>query len=160
MRHVPYRYVRWFWNTPGTGIHIDPIIRIWGFKIGRTFVGFMRQSVLFVFAAVSCQAFLDNCQAAERISYYAHRFDGHRMSDGTRYSPHGMTCATREHPMHSLLRIERNGVVIYPRVTDRTAGRHRIDLPPDAFARLAPLKRGVVSDARIEEVASAPEVRR
>ncbi len=63
-----------------------------------------------------------------------------RMSNGHRFNPCALACASRVYPLHSRLRIvAANGRRVIVTVTDRTArGRTNCDLTPLAMRRLCP----------------------
>jgi len=82
-------------------------------------------------------------------SYYSDAFAGRNTASGTPYQPHGFTCAHRNLPFGTVLRVTRtdNGQSVYVRVTDRGpyGPRGRIlDLSRAAAERLEMMRAGVV----------------
>jgi rare lipoprotein A len=89
-------------------------------------------------------------------SWYGDDYRGATMANGERFDPDAITCAMREVPLDSLVRVRRvaTGATIVARVTDRGPALGTgcvVDLSRAAFARLAPLALG-----RIEVEISSP----
>lgn len=90
----------------------------------------------------------DEPAATGVASWYGEGYRGKRMANGRRYNPDLLTCATWEWPIGAWLEVEHAGKRVLVQVTDRgpalTLGR-LIDLSQAAFAKLADLKRGVLT---------------
>lgn len=87
-------------------------------------------------------------------SWYGHELDGRTMANGKPFNPHALTCASWDYPFGAKLRVSSGGQAVTVVVTDR--GPHRrlgrkIDLSEAAFARLAPLERGLLT-VKIERI--------
>ena len=74
---------------------------------------------------------------------------GGKMANGRQFSSRDFTCASRDCPLGTTLRVTRSdtkaSVVVL--VTDRTAKRYagkRIDLTSSAFSKLAPCSEGLI----------------
>ncbi len=83
-----------------------------------------------------------------KASYYAARFHGRKMSDGTPYHKDSLTCAHRTYPLGMLLEVTNtlNNKKVVVKVTDR-GPYHRnriIDLSHAAARELDMLHRGVI----------------
>jgi len=79
-------------------------------------------------------------------SWYGEWFRGRTTSCGEPYDPDALTAAHRSLPCGTRLRVEHGDRRVVVEVNDRgpyVAGRH-IDLSRAAFARLAPLGRGLL----------------
>src|SRR5262245_33937364 len=101
---------------------------------------------LFVIAAV---LFVHNC-VFDRATWYGESWRGKKMANRKPYNPDAMTCASWHYALGTKLRItnEKHSVIV--EVTDR-GGKNRwyqfgktIDLTPNAFSKLAPLKTGTI----------------
>jgi rare lipoprotein A len=75
-----------------------------------------------------------------RASFYADRFEGHRMANGRPYHALTVSAASRTYPLGSTLRVQsvRTGKVIYVQVTDRGPWVYKfsLDLSKQAFRDL------------------------
>jgi rare lipoprotein A len=79
-------------------------------------------------------------------SWYGEPFHGRTAADGSVYDMHEMTCAHRSLPFGALLLVEREGLRVCVRVTDRgpfIAGRE-LDLSAAAMKALGGIDDGVV----------------
>jgi rare lipoprotein A len=87
---------------------------------------------------------------AATASWYGRECAGRRMADGRMFDPGALTCASWFYPLGAVLRVSSGGRTVDVRVTDRGPARRLvrrgrvIDLSRAAFARLAPLERGVI----------------
>jgi len=92
-----------------------------------------------------------------KATYYGSR--GGQTASGERVDPKALTAAHRTLPFGTIVRVTavKSGKRVDVGITDRGPyGRGRIiDLTPAGFARLAPLRYGVI-DVRIEVVKEAP----
>lgn len=94
-----------------------------------------------------------------QASYYSHASlikEGTRkanepqiMANGKPFNENAMTCATRDYPLGTLLRIKNkaNGRFVVVRVTDRIGKRFkgkRVDLTKKVFKKLSPLSKGII----------------
>lgn len=81
-------------------------------------------------------------------SWYGGKFHGRTTASGEVYDKNGLTAAHKNLPFHTRVRVTNmeTGRSVVVRVNDRFPGtRGRIiDLSEAAFARLAPLERGVI----------------
>ncbi len=88
-----------------------------------------------------------------KVRYYVAPV-GSVTRSGELYNPFSFSCAVNDsNLMDKWLRVEFNGKVVYVYANDFRADSAppiKIDLTPAAFARLAPLARGVI-DCKIEE---------
>lgn len=85
---------------------------------------------------------------ADVASWYQHG-KGKRTASGERYDPEGMTCAHRTLPFGTIVKVTNpeNGRWVALKVNDNgpfIKGR-AFDLSRGAFARIAPLARGVIN---------------
>ncbi|PKN47840.1 MAG: septal ring lytic transglycosylase RlpA family lipoprotein [Deltaproteobacteria bacterium HGW-Deltaproteobacteria-17] len=92
-----------------------------------------------------------------KASYYGSR--GGKTASGERVNPKALTAAHRTLPFGTIVKVieVKTGKSVEVRITDRgpyIRGRV-IDLTPAAFARLAPLARGVIT-VTLEVVKEAP----
>jgi rare lipoprotein A (peptidoglycan hydrolase) len=75
---------------------------------------------------------------------------GHTTSNGERFNPSKLTCATWDYPFNTVLRVTHKNKSILVRVNDRGPRKDiyakgvKIDLSRAAFSRLAPLKEGKI----------------
>lgn len=81
-------------------------------------------------------------------SYYADSLAGHRTASGDRYDPRQFTCASRDLPFGTVLRVVRvdTGAAVIVRVNDRGPfGRRQrlLDLSRAAAQELGMVRRGV-----------------
>ena len=87
-------------------------------------------------------------QVLGRASYYAGRFHGRKMSNGTSYHRDSLTCAHRTYPFGTLLEVTnpKNNKRVIVKVTDRGPYmRNRIiDVSHAAAQELGMLKQGVI----------------
>ncbi|HPD87669.1 MAG TPA: septal ring lytic transglycosylase RlpA family protein [Proteiniphilum sp.] len=87
-------------------------------------------------------------QVLGRASYYAGRFHGRKMSNGTSYHRDSLTCAHRTYPFGTLLEVTnpKNNKSVIVKVTDRGPYmRNRIiDVSHAAAQQLGMLKQGVI----------------
>ena len=87
-------------------------------------------------------------QVRGRASYYAGRFHGRKMSNGTSYHRDSLTCAHRTYPFGTLLEVTNpnNNKRVIVKVTDRGPYiRSRIiDVSHAAAQQLGMLKQGVI----------------
>lgn len=109
-------------------------------------------------AVVLLVVYLWRTAHAEHATYYADRFENHRMANGDRFHQAAATCAHPRLPLGTVLHL-RNPVTQAEAtclVTDRPARRIRhTDLPRSVFLRLGgELRRGTVPV--VEEVAEVP----
>jgi rare lipoprotein A (peptidoglycan hydrolase) len=82
------------------------------------------------------------------------RYSSGRMANGQRFRDDGMTCASWDYPLGTVVCIRYAGKSVRCIVTDRTARRFqgkRIDLSVGAFSRLADRRVGIIH-CTIEEV--------
>lgn len=84
-----------------------------------------------------------------RVSFYADSLAGHRTANGERYDPSALTCASRELPFGSLVRVTRldTGASVVVRVNDRGPwGRRQriLDLSRAAAEAIDMIRAGVV----------------
>lgn len=83
-------------------------------------------------------------------SWYGDELKGRPMANGQPFDPNRLTCASWFYPFGTRLRVEHGGRSVVVVVTDRGPApelvrRGRIiDLSRAAFARLAPLGRGLI----------------
>ena len=85
-----------------------------------------------------------------RVSFYADSLAGHRTASGESYDPAALTCASRDLPFGSLLRVVRidTGASVIVRVNDRGPWGRRtriLDLSRAAAEALAMIRAGVVT---------------
>lgn len=71
------------------------------------------------------------------------------QANGEPFNENAMTCASRDYPLGSILRItnKANGKTVHAKVTDRIGRRFkgkRIDLAKGVFIKLSPLSKGVI----------------
>lgn len=87
-------------------------------------------------------------QARGKASYYAGRFHGRKMSNGTPYHRDSLTCAHRTYPFGTLLEVTNanNNKSVIVKVTDRGPYKRSriIDLSHAAARQLGMLKEGVI----------------
>jgi rare lipoprotein A len=84
-----------------------------------------------------------------RVSFYADSLSGHRTANGERYDPHALTCASRDLPFGSLVRVTRldTGASVVVRVNDRGPWGRRtriLDLSRAAAEAIDMIRAGVV----------------
>ncbi len=109
---------------------------------------------LFIILALS-----SSCAHVEtgKATFYGSR--GGQTASGERVNPKALTAAHRTLPFGTIVRVTavKSGKHVDVRITDRGPyGRGRIiDLTPAGFARLAPLRHGVI-DVRLEVIKEAP----
>ena len=95
------------------------------------------------------------CQAAT-CSWYSYE-SGTVTASGERFNPQAMTCASWYHDFGTVLRVSHAGRSVLVRVNDRGPARRyvrqgrTIDLSRAAFARIAPLRVGLIT-VKIERV--------
>lgn len=86
-------------------------------------------------------------QDVGNATYYHHRFEGHRMSNGDKYYKDSMTCAHRTYPFGTLLKVRnpRNEKEVIVKVTDRGPFNRRlmIDLSYRAAEIVGIIRRGI-----------------
>lgn len=94
-------------------------------------------------------------------TYYSHRLQGRRTSDGSLYHRDSLTCAHRTLPFGTLLKVRNtvNGREVVVKVTDRGPFRRGgiVDLSYAAAERIGLVRRGVVR-VEVEAVALRPTV--
>lgn len=89
-----------------------------------------------------------------RVSYYADSLAGHRTANGERYDPAELTCASRDLPFGTRLRVTREdtGASVVVRVNDRGPFGRRtriLDLSRRAAEELSMIRAGVI-EVRVE----------
>lgn len=98
-------------------------------------------------------------QVLGRASYYAGRFHGRKMSNGTSYHRDSLTCAHRTYPFGTLLEVTnpKNNKRVIVKVTDRGPYmRNRIiDVSHAAAQQLGMLKQGVIQVVIREHIPDA-----
>lgn len=81
-------------------------------------------------------------------SWYGPGFAGRPTASGATFDPDGLTAASRDLPLGTILEVHHRGATVTVEVNDRgpfTDPHHRcLDLSRAAFARLAPLDAGVI----------------
>jgi rare lipoprotein A len=85
-----------------------------------------------------------------RVSFYADSLAGHRTANGEAYDPTALTCASRELPFGTLIRVVRpdTGASVVVRVNDRGPWGRRtriLDLSRAAAEALGMIRDGVVT---------------
>ena len=95
-----------------------------------------------------------------RVSFYADSLAGHRTANGERYDPTALTCASRDLPFGSMIRVVRTdtGASVVVRVNDRGPWGRRtriLDLSRAAAEALDMIRDGVV-EVRAEVVRRGP----
>lgn len=86
-------------------------------------------------------------------SWYGEEFRGRPTATGEAFDPDAMTCASRQYPLGTTLRVTHEGRSVTVRVNDRTHPRfaHRLDLSRGAFSKLGDPKRGLLN-VTVEEI--------
>lgn len=82
----------------------------------------MKRAVLLLIAfTISVLLIFSHAQQSGKASYYAHRFQGRRMSNGIPYHKDSLTCAHRTFPLGTLLEVRnpKNNKRVIVEVTDR-----------------------------------------
>lgn len=90
---------------------------------------------------------LTNGQRKGKASYYGEGYRGARMANGDRFNPEAMTAASWNYPLGTWVSVSHGVKFVTVQITDRgpaLALKREIDLSEAAFAKLAPLKRGVI----------------
>jgi len=85
--------------------------------------------------------------ASCRASHYGAAWNGRRTANGEYFDCNLLTCAHKTLPFGTRLEVRHNGKTVVVRVNDRgpfIKGRE-LDLSSGAFAKLAPLSRGVIT---------------
>lgn len=86
-------------------------------------------------------------QQTGNASFYSHKLQGRKTSDGSRYHPDSLTCAHKTYPLGTMLYVQnpRNGTSVVVKVTDRGPhGRNRlIDLSYGAAQQLGIIQAGI-----------------
>lgn len=82
-------------------------------------------------------------------SFYGPGYDGRTTASGTTFRSTEMTCASWDYPFGTRLRVTNTetGFSVIVTVTDRGPAKHlraKLDLSQSAFAKLAPLERGII----------------
>ena len=102
------------------------------------------------------------CASAQQrglATYYSHRLHGVRMSDGTRYHRDSLTCAHKDYPLGTILKVRNvnNDKEVYVKVTDRGPyGRGKIiDLSYAAAREIGIISQGIAS-VEVEEAKVRP----
>lgn len=112
-------------------------------------------TVLALAAALPLEA-----QTQGKASYYSHRLQGRRTSDGSRYHRDSLTCAHRTYPFGTLLKVTntKNGREVIVKVTDRGPYSHGrvVDLSYAAAKGLDMLAAGV-AHVEVEKVSDQPD---
>ena len=106
----------------------------------------MKRTSLVVFVFVVCVTHLLG-QDVGNATFYHHKFQGNRTSDGGTYHKDSMTCAHKTYPLGALLLVKnpRNGKEVVVKVTDRGPFSRRlmIDLSYRAAQTLDIIRRGI-----------------
>lgn len=89
-------------------------------------------------------------------SWYGEGYRGKTMANGQPFDPDALTCAAWGWPLGTVLRVRQVGQMAAVRVTVTDRGPDRrldrlIDLSRAAFARIAPLDRGLAEVEVVEE---------
>jgi len=82
-------------------------------------------------------------------SYYGPKYDGRPTASGQLYSHKGYTCASWDYPLGTVLKVTRGKTTISVVSNDRGPAKRlletrQIDLSQAAFAKLAPLTKGLI----------------
>lgn len=106
----------------------------------------MKRTCLVVFVFVVCVTHLLG-QEVGNATFYHHKFQGNRTSDGGTYHKDSMTCAHKTYPLGALLLVKnpRNGKEVIVKVTDRGpfSRRFMIDLSYRAAEALEIIRHGI-----------------
>lgn len=98
-------------------------------------------------------------QTKGKASYYSHKLQGRRTSDGSRYHRDSLTCAHRTYPFGTMLKVTNttNGREVIVKVTDRGPYSHGrvVDLSYAAARDLGMLASGV-AHVEVEKVSDTP----
>lgn len=95
-------------------------------------------------------ALADTATVRGTASWYGEAYRGRTMANGQPFDPDAITCAARDWPLRTVLRVRGvdSGALVIVIVTDVGPARRTgcvVDLSRAAFARIAPLERGRVA---------------
>lgn len=90
-----------------------------------------------------------------QASWYGKECEGNYTASMELYNPDGITCASWDYPLHSILKVSHAGKSIFVRVNDRGPAKRlykkgrKIDLSLGAFKKLADPRIGLI-DVKVE----------